>query len=302
MILIKLIILIILIILITNKLFYTQIIKKPTSFNEKLIYKMKYDRRKILTLWADKLLVKDYINKKGVNVAKLLEYTDKPETIDLKKLPNNYCIKANHGSGWNIICVNGYDLVSKKKVTKSFIVNKCKEWLKRKINNKEWCYHNIKPYILIEEFLGEINTCKKLLDKSNNTNMDTVNKKTQILLPKDYKFFVFHGKVKFIQVDSGRYKNHRRDIYDINWKKMNLRYHYESSDKIIKKPINFSEMISIAEKLSNNIDFVRVDLFNLNGVIYFSEFTNYPEAGTKVFTPNKYNNIIGGYIEYFDGY
>jgi len=230
---------------------------------------------------ADKLRVKDYIDTKTggkVKTAKLLYWTKEPETIDLKKLPTNYCIKANHGSGWNIICVNGYDMVSKQIVTHDFVVKKCNIWLKKRMNPSEWSYKNIDPIILVEEYLGKLNG-------------------TQNIIPFDYKFFVFSGKVRFVQVDTGRYQSHRRDMYDQDWKRMKLQFRYKPSLRGVSKPSNFKKMVHYAESLSSDVDFVRVDLFNIDNVIYFSEFTHYPEAGNHRFNTKEWDYIVGRYMK-----
>ena len=60
---------------------------------------------------------------------------------------------------------------------------------------------------------------------------------------------------------------------------------------------NYDEMLKIAATLSENIPFLRVDLYNVKGKIYFGEMTFFPNGGYGTFTPKKWNGIMGEMIE-----
>ena len=114
----------------------------------------------------------------------------------------------------------------------------------------------------------------------------------------DYKFFCFHGNPRFLKVDFDRQTNHRANYYDLNWNLLPFgEYDYPPCpDKIIKKPDNFAKMIEIARILSRDTTFIRVDLYNINGKIYFGEMTFFPAAGIGKFTEDKWDNILGELI------
>ena len=115
---------------------------------------------------------------------------------------------------------------------------------------------------------------------------------------RDYKFFCFNGKVMLIQVDFDRFSEHKRNIYDTKWNYIPAFIHYPTHPEIkISCPENLDEMILIAEKLSHKIPFLRVDLYNVNGHIYFGELTFYHGSGFEIITPESFEYQLGEYIE-----
>ncbi len=243
-------------------------LKNPKSFNEKIVWKKIYDRNPLLPTTADKYKVRDYFKEMlGKEKAKeilipLLYVTDKPETIPFEKLPSNFIIKANHGSGTNIVVRNG-------NYNKEEIIKTCKRWLKTPygLEKNEWAYQKIKRKIVIE---------KLLKDEEGE-------------LPKDYKFHVFHGKCEMIQVNQGYFadKNNRTlTLYTPEWRKISVFWEFKSANSITK-PSNLNKMIALAEKLSISFDYVRIDLYSINNRIFFGEFTHYPTSGIpKIDTPS----------------
>lgn len=248
----------------------------PQRFTEKIQWKKLYDHNPLYTKCADKYLVREYVKEKigEKYLIPLLYQTDKPEEIPFDKLPLPYIIKANHGCGWNII------IRDRKDIHKKEIISKCRNWLKSNIYfiGREWQYKDIKPRVLIE---------KLILDERG-------------LIPEDYKFQCFGGKVEFIQVDTDRFDNHKKSFYDSNWKflpfvwctQKNNKPTFEADNKI-NKPKNLKKMVKIAEKLSKDFDFVRVDLYFIDNKIYFGELTFTPSSGLDIFFPEKYNLIYG---------
>lgn len=112
---------------------------------------------------------------------------------------------------------------------------------------------------------------------------------------KDYKFFCFNGEAKFLKVDFDRFTDHHANYYDMNW---NLLPFGEADlppvpNHIEYCPPNFEEMIVLAKKLSQGHKFIRVDLYNLMGVIYFGELTFYPASGLGKFTSDEWDSKNG---------
>ena len=115
---------------------------------------------------------------------------------------------------------------------------------------------------------------------------------------KDYKFFCFNGEPKFVQIDFDRYSNHRRNVYDINWNLLDLQIKFpKGHDRVFPKPKNYDEMVEISRKLSQGIPHVRIDLYNVNGKIYFGEITFFHGSGMEVFTPLEWDYKFGEYIK-----
>jgi hypothetical protein len=114
---------------------------------------------------------------------------------------------------------------------------------------------------------------------------------------KDYKFFCFHGEPRFIQVDGNRFTGHRRDIYDLDWNKLPVKFFYENLPQPVAKPEKLDDMLQICRKLSKEFAFVRIDLYFADGRIYFGELTYSPENGLKPFDPVRYDYIFGEYLD-----
>lgn len=252
------------------------------TFNEKLQWRKFYDRKEIYSICSDKYQVKEYVKQKISDkyLIPLICSLENPEDLRVvwEKFPEKFVIKSNHGSGQIRIVTN------KKDINLDELIETCKNWLK--INyyyfGKEYQYKNIKPRIIVENLL-----------------MTSKGK-----VPEDYKFHCFNGKVEFIQVDTDRFGDHKRSFFDKKWKllpftlceKINNRPIYKIN-RITPKPINLNKMISLSETLSLDFDYVRVDLYNLKGKIYFGELTFNHGSGFESFFPDKYDAIYGNKIK-----
>lgn len=251
---------------------YSLNLKSPHSFSEKLVWKKIYDRNPLLPLVADKHRVRDFINfvlgEKEADKILIpqLYVTDKPEDIPFDDLPEEYIIKANHGSGTNIIVEKG------QTIDREQIIKQCKEWLSKPYGYRkhEWAYQKIKRKIIVE---------KLLRDENGN-------------IPKDFKIFVFHGKSVMIQVDHDRFTEHVRTLYRKDWEFIEASMKFKMGKKI-EKPSNLGKMIELAESIGSSFDFIRVDLYSINNQIYFGEMTNYPGSGMEKITPKNFDYELG---------
>ena len=246
-------------------------VRDPRDFKEKIIYLMLYEFGLKEQNCADKLMVRDYVKSKGLAdiLTKLYgKYTD-ANSIDFSLLPNEYVLKTNHGCGCTIIKTND-TILNKKQV-----VNTLNESLKRNYAKEtlEYHYAKIKPYILCEEYLKEPNK----------------------LSPTDYKIFCFNGKARFLLVCGDRDSEVKKVYYDLKWNKIDCTHKKQTGE--FSKPKNFEHMIKIAEKLSEDFKFVRVDLYNINGNIYFGELTFTPRGGINTTIKQEYLDKWGDYIK-----
>lgn len=250
-------------------------LEKPEIFNEKLQWLKLYDRDPEYTKMVDKYEVKKYVASiiGEEYIIPTLGIYDKFDDIDFEKLPNKFVIKCTHDSGSTIIC----------KDKNVFNVEKAKKEINRalKVNyyyfGREWPYKNVKPRIIIEKYM---------VDESG----------TEL---KDYKIFNFNGISKMIQVDFGRFKEHKRNLYDTNWnyiKELSIQYPNDSNT-IIKKPENLEMMIKLAQRLSQGIPHLRTDFYSINGKIYFGELTFYHGSGLEKFNPETWNRKFGDWID-----
>ena len=248
-------------------------IKKPETFNEKITWIKLYDKNPIYHILADKLAVRQYIVKKIGHefLNELYDVFNSVEDIKLENLPKSFILKVTHGCGYNIICRNKLNMDWNNEF------NKLKKWLKKDYykQGREWAYKGIKPRII----------CEKLL-------LDSKGK-----LPQDYKFFCFHGLPIYVQVDFGRFEEHTRSFYDMSWNKCPFELEYPVNKNIVKKVYNFDKMVDIATKLSQNLSFIRIDLYNVDGKIFFGEMTIYPGNGSEKFSPHEYDKKLGQHLK-----
>ena len=240
----------------------------PQKFTEKLFCRMiSWNRglNPIFTQLTDKYMARAYVSGKVGEqyLVKLLWHGEDPSGIPFDTLPAEYVIKTNHGSA-QIIVVKG-------EANRADIISRLSVWLKTNYywSCREYQYYHIKPRIMIEEYL-----CNQ--DGSG---------------PLDYKFWCFKGTPEIIHVD-----NHAHDInpfFDTKWNQLDLHYREGASRPAIAKPMNFDQMISIASRLSAGFDFVRIDLYNLDGKIYFGEFTFTHTAGNSKLRPESWDLKLG---------
>jgi hypothetical protein len=245
------------------RLGYWPKIKTPRSLNEKLVHQKLYIKNPLFSLVADKVKVRKYVaDKLGDTILNDLYYVgNDPSLIKFENLPSQFVIKANHGSGWNII------VKDKSRIDKNEIVNKCSYWLGLKYssysNGYECHYDNIEPNILVEKFLE---------GTDNESNLD-------------YKFYCFHGSVKFIAVDTNKNIRQNRYIYNTNWDLLDFTWPEFPQDKKVKKPLELTEMINIAENLAKDFIFCRIDLYLAKTGIKFGEITISPGGGWDKISP-----------------
>lgn len=271
----------------------------PVDFNEKLQWLKLHYRNPLMVTCADKWAVREFVKERigEKYLAECIGVYDDVEKIPFDILPQQFVLKATHGSGWNIICPD------KAKIDWALAKKKMRKWLKYDFskNGREWQYHEIKPQIICEKFL--------------------VDPETPIL--RDYKLFTFKGETKYIWVDftesvAGKqdasieqevgYSNPKvadgcvryRNIYDAQWNFMEGRGSlYPCKDSaFIKKPECLDEMIDIARKLACDFPQCRVDLYVLGGKrVVFGELTFTGGNGCNAFYPQSFNDELGSYID-----
>ncbi|TLE08057.1 glycosyl transferase [Helicobacter bilis] len=198
------------------------------------------------------------------------------DEIDFSKLPQSFVLKTNHDSG-GVVLVK--DKVAFLKDSKSF--SEAMDKLTQHLNTnfytlyREWHYKDIEPRIFVEEMLLETNA------------------NGEAKVPSDYKIHCF-GKTKYIQVDTDRFVEHTRSIFDENWNVMPFSLCYPQSTTPPSKPLNFMTMLTIATGLSMPFAMLRVDLYNIQGKIIAGELTFTHGGGTEKFTPNEWDRKLGG--------
>lgn len=248
--------------LLTKILFYIKFKKKlnlknPQTINEKISWlKLNtYNNNPLVTQCADKLKVRDYVKYKGCSeiLNNLLGVWDHVDEINWETLPNSFVLKCNHGCKYNILCPDKNELDIK--MTK----DKLEHWLKEDYWKlfAEVQYKGIEKKIICEEFL-------------KNDNQESLT---------DYKFYCVNGKVETLVVCLDRWQNHGHAIevnFDKNWNYLPTREQTETNylnGKMPNKPSTFNKMLQYSEILSEPFPIVRVDFYEVNGKVIFSELT-----------------------------
>lgn len=229
----------------------------PTSFNEKLQWLKLNNRNSFYSTLVDKAAVKQWAAEiiGAQYIIPTFGVWDKYEDIDFDKLPNQFVLKCTHDSGSYVICKDKMKL--DVKATRKKIVSA----LKRNFYylGREWPYKNVPPRIIAEKYLEDKNGAFV-----------------------DYKFTCFDGYVDNVMVCLDRHINDVKFYFfdkDWNLKRLNVRGKNAPEGFTIPKPSCMDKMFEMASKLSKGIPFVRVDLFECDGNIYFGEMTFFPDCG-----------------------
>ena len=173
---------------------------------------------------------------------------------------------AAPGDGWNRV------LTRPDELDWELLVKTLGEWLRLRYTDRyvEWAYLEIEPRVLIEEYLAAPDG-----------------------VPPDYKFFVFDGQARLVQVDTDRFGTHERNFYLPDWTPLEVECAWPRAREEWPRPSSLAELITVAEALGQETDFVRVDLYDVNGRVVFGELSNYPEGGTAPFAPQSFNLELG---------
>ncbi len=251
--------------------------KNPKGFNEKLQWLKVNDRRPEYTKLVDKLAVREYISD-VLGEEYLFPLLGKWESfgdIDFDSLPEKFVLKCNHDSGSTKVIRNKSSLTKADYEEMKLFYT---ERLKRDFfyAGREYPYKGIKPYIIAEQLMVDDKNSEKAID--------------------DYKFFCFNGEPKVMFVATDRERDCRTDFFDMNFNHLEFYNVHPNSDKPITKPERFEEMKEIAAKLSKGMRQVRIDLYELNGKIYFGEFTFFHGGGFRLYQPAHWETELGDWI------
>ena len=250
-------------------------LEHPQTYNQKLQWLKLYDRKPVYTQMVDKCEAKKYAASiiGQEHIIPTLGVWERFEDIDFDKLPNQFVLKCTHDSGGLVICKDKSKL-NKEKARK--LISSC---LKHNYywGLREWPYKNVKPRIIAEQYME---------DESGEL--------------KDYKFFCFDGEAKamFIATDRSNPKEETKfDFYDMDFNHLPFTNGHPNATKTIEKPRGFEEMKNLAAKLSKGIPHVRVDLYDINGHIYFGEMTFSHWSGLVPFVPAEWDTTFGSWIK-----
>lgn len=250
-------------------------LRNPQTYNEKLQWLKLYDRKPEYTQMVDKVEAKKIVA--GIigeeHIIPTLAVYNRVEDIDFDELPDQFVLKCSHDSGGIVVCHD------KNKLDKNSAIQGLRKGLKKNYfyQNREWPYKNVKPRIIAEKYMTDDG--KEL---------------------KDYKFFCFNGEPKIMFIATDRFNKEEEtkfDFYDMNFCHLPFTNGHPNSLKHIEKPLGFEKMKELAAKLSQNITHVRVDFYDINGIVYFGEMTFFHWSGFVPFEPEEWDAKLGDLIK-----
>ena len=253
-------------------------LNNPKTFCDKVNWLKIHDQHPEYVALTDKIAVREHIrNVLGEEyLFPLLGKWKSFDDIDFSSLPNQFVLKCNHDSGSTKIIHDKNALTDKK-------ISELRQFYSRRLKSdffpsgREYTYKGIEPYIQAEMLMED----EKFPGKSIE----------------DYKFFCFDGVPKVMFVATDRNTDCKFDFYDMDFNHLDIVNIHPNSGKEIEKPKKFDEMKEIAAKLSQGIKFVRIDLYELNGRVYFGEYTFFHGGGFRPFEPKAWDDRIASWID-----
>ena len=248
-------------------------LKKPIGFNEKLNWLKLNDIHPEYTDYVDKIKVRDIVKEKvGEDICfPLLGQWEKYEDIDFEALPEQFVLKCNHDSG-SVTIIKDKANINHKELSAFF---KARLKMNPYVFGREYPYKKVKSMIMAEKYMtpeGEADI-------------------------EDYKFFCFNGKPEIMFIATERSSDCKFDFFDMSGNHLDIENIHPQSEKYIEMPSLFEEMKIVAEKLSLGMKFVRIDLYQIEGKIYFGEYTFFHGGGFWLFKPDEWEKKLGDFIE-----
>lgn len=246
-------------------------LKNPQTFSEKIQWLKLYDRNPQYTNLVDKYEVKKIVAELigEQYIIPTLGVWNNADEIDFDTLPNQFVLKATHDSGRIIICKD------KSKLDKEWARKEMAKSLERDFYalTREWPYKDVPRRIIAEEYMEDFET-KEL---------------------RDYKFFCMDGDTKLLFIATGRQTKSEPDFdfFDLNFNHLPFKHGHPNAPILPNKPKNFELMKNLSNELSKGLPQVRVDLYEINGKVYFGELTFFHHSGMVPFDPEEWDYKLG---------
>jgi TupA-like ATPgrasp len=237
----------------------------PQLFTEKVQWRMVHDRRDLIAGTCDKLRMKEHALAAGVPGLRVpttcWSGTDVAE-LSAVPLPERWVLKPNHRFGKVVFGTGRPDVEDLRRRTAGWLDD-------RQGPRGEWAYSRARRTLLVEEMIGT-------------------------RPPVDYKFWVFDGEVRLVQVDTDRFGQHRSALLSPTWDLLGSPHRF-STTEAVPRPQRLPEMLDAASRLGRDFDFIRVDLYDVAGQTWFGELTPYPGSGLVALEPRDLDAAMGGH-------
>lgn len=268
--------------LITHK--YIPNFRQPKAFSEKLIVRKFTVEPSKLSKFVDKFTVREHV-KKTIGeqyLIPLIKNVTYLKVSDFDNLPNSFVMKtSNGGGGENVLIVENKADLDLEKICKKF-----NAFLEIKVGN------------IVDEHFYDIELPRVIFEK--------LIKHEDGSYPSDFKLHIFQGKVEcdekvIVQVDADRFENHKRSLYteDLKLLNYNIQPKYDTLGSNYQFPDNMKTLIKLAKQLASPFRYVRVDMYNVDGVIYFGELTFCHGSGWEPMSSKGVDKLWGQYWDEF---
>ena len=256
---------------------YKPDLNDPKTFNEKILWSKLHIENPLITTCCDKYAVKEYAAKiiGEEYVLPVLGAWDNAADIDFDKLPNQFALKVNWSSGFNII------VKDKSQLDCEEARRRVAEWMKPEQNSYydsfNWGYKHMKPVAFAEPYIEQIDG--------------------QVY---DYKFYFTNGRFIYLFIATDRHGDHTLTytFYDDKFEYMPFTYgHKNNANPHPEMPKNLDKMLELARKLAEPFPFVRVDFYEVGDRVYLGEMTFYSGGGMLPFEPIEWDRKLGDLIE-----
>lgn len=244
-------------------------LRRPKTYSQLLAAKNLHPQDPLVHLTADKYAVRGYVaDKIGEDyLIPLLQVVERADGIDFDALSEPCVIKATHGCDMTLL------LPDVKAADKNLIEQTVQRWLETDFYRSGWRespYRGLPRRAVVERFIGD-----------------------GVHPPADYKFFMFHGHPAMVVVDQDRFSDHTSTLLSPDWRRFDVTGRFAGAATPPERPANYEEMIGVAQKLSSDFEFARIDLYNIDGRIYFGEITHFPGGGLVRLRPREFDLALG---------
>lgn len=253
--------------------------ENPSTFCEKIqVLKLRSKLHPEYTKMVDKVDAKEFVTSivGPAYIIPTIGVWNNVDEINFSSLSGDYILKCAHDSSKGVVVKEG-DIIDKLALKKRMEYYQKRTYFTQ---NREYPYKNVPHRLIAERFL--------------------VNGEDSELI--DYKFYCFNGCAKYVQIIADRSTKETIDFYDRDWVHQpfcGLNPKAMNAEKRHRAPSNYREMFKLADRVSSAINspFVRIDLYNVNGRIYFGEITFFPSTGIGSIRPKEWDLKLGQMIQ-----
>lgn len=244
-------------------------LRNPRTYSQMLAAKNLRDQDPRTHLTADKYAVRAHVAARigEEHLVPLLQVVDRADAIDFDALTEPYVVKASHGCNMTLL------VPDVRAADRTAITRTVQEWLDTDFHRSGWRespYRDLPRRAVVERLIGD-----------------------GVHPPTDYKFFMFHGRPAMVVLDQGRFSAHTSTFLSPDWRRLAVTGTFDQADVLPEQPAGYAEMVEVAQKLAQDFEFVRIDLYNVDGHTYFGEMTHFPGGGLVRLRPREFDRALG---------